>query len=346
MPMTPDISDILDKYSVDIEHTIREILDTAPSFIRGVISYHFGWVDQTFEAASSERGKMLRPTLCLLVFDALTGSHAAALPVAAGLEMIHNFSLIHDDIEDGDWERRGRPTAWTIWGKPLAINVGDFLYTLAFDTVCRLDSTIFSAEKILSVQRLVTESCLTLTAGQDLDLRFEQIRDVSTEMYIDMVYKKTGALLEAAVLAGAMLGTSDEAVISNYREFAQNIGIAFQIRDDILGIWGDTTKTGKSADNDLRRKKKTLPVIYTLSKSGGQRHESLHRLYADPEPLSDTQIEFVRDSLEWAKAYDYAQSSADAYIENAFAALHQVGVSNQAQSQLETIARFLVYRSH
>jgi geranylgeranyl diphosphate synthase type I len=344
--MTPDINNILDKYSVEIEHTLREALSTAPSFIRGVISYHFGWVDQDFEAASFERGKRLRPTLCLLVFDALTGSHTAALPVAAALEMIHNFSLIHDDIEDDDLERRGRSTAWAIWGKPLAINVGDFLYTLAFNSICRLEPTIFSSEKILSVQRLITEACLTLTAGQDLDLRFEQTRDVSTEMYIDMVYKKTGALLEAAVLAGAMLGTSDETVISNYREFAHNIGIAFQVRDDILGIWGDTTKTGKSVDNDLRRKKKTLPVIYTLNKSTGQRRESLHRLYTGPEPLSDAQIEFVRDSLAWARASNFAQSSANAYIENAFTALHQIGISNQAQSELETIAKFLVYRSH
>ncbi len=342
----PGINGILNKYTSDIERAIKDALTGAPPFIRGVINYHFGWVDQNFEPASFESGKMLRPTLCLLVFDALTGSHKDALPVAAAIEMIHNFTLIHDDIEDNDLERRGRPTAWAIWGKPLAINVGDFLYTLAFKCTYQLNSTQFTAERTLATLGLITESCLKLTAGQDLDLRFEQIQDVSTDMYLDMVYKKTGALLEAAVLSGAILGAADEEIIKNYRAFARNIGLAFQVRDDILGIWGDVAKTGKSTDNDLRRKKKTLPVIYTLNKSTGQRREKLRALYANPEPLSDAQIEFVRESLKWADACNYAQNKANGYIETAFSALNRINVSNQAQSELEAVAKFLVYRSH
>lgn len=339
-------NEIVKKYLSDVENTIKEALDVAPAFIHGVISYHFGWVDQNFKPVEFERGKMLRPTLCLLVFDALTGDYKDALPVAASLEMIHNFTLIHDDIEDNDLERRGRPTAWSIWGKPLAINVGDFLYTLAFNCMYQLDRNKFASEKIFSVQHLINNHCLDLTMGQDLDLRFEQIQDVSTDMYIDMVYKKTGALLEAAILSGAMLGTSDEQVIHYYRQFAQNIGIAFQVRDDILGIWGDTSKTGKSTDNDLRRKKKTLPVIYMLNKVTGQRHKELRQLYASAELLSDAQVEFVRECLEGVDAYAYAQSMADTYVDNAFTALNKIDISNQAQSELEAIAKFLVHRSH
>jgi geranylgeranyl diphosphate synthase type I len=339
-------NEILSKYAPDIETAIKEALYVAPPFMRGVISYHFGWVDQEFKPANFERGKTLRPTLCLLVFEALTGNHQDALPLAAAIEMVHNFTLIHDDIEDNDLERRGRPTAWAIWGKPLAINVGDFLYTLAYDCIYQLDPTKFVSERIFAVQRLITTACLQLTIGQDLDLRFEQTHDVSTNMYIDMVYKKTGALLEAAIVSGASLGSSDKAVIGHYREFAQNIGIAFQVRDDILGIWGDSAQTGKSSDNDLRRKKKTLPVIYTLNKSVGGRREQLQKLYVNLEPLTDTEIEFVRESLDWADAYDYAQQTAASYIEDAFSALNQVNVTNQAQSELKAIARFLVDRTH
>jgi len=165
-------------------------------------------------------------------------------------------------------------------------------------------------------------------------------------MYISMVYKKTGALLEASIVSGATLGTSDEQLIQNYREFAQNIGIAFQVRDDILGIWGDTAQTGKSADNDLRRKKKTLPVIYTLNSAEGQRRKRLHALYASPDPLLDEyQIEFVRQSLEWARAHTYAQDIADTYIETAFSALNKINITNPAQSEIENIAKFLVHRS-
>ena len=340
------INEILNKYVSDIENTIKGMLKVAPTFIHGVISYHFGWVDQNFRPIEFERGKMLRPTLCLLVFDALTGGHKDALPIAAALEMIHNFTLIHDDIEDNDLERRGRPTAWSIWGKPLAINVGDFLYTLAFNSMYQLDLNKFTPEKILSVQRLVNNYCLDLTMGQDMDLRFEQTQDVTTDMYLEMVYKKTGALLEAAILSGAMLGTSNQEIINHYRQFAQNIGIAFQVRDDILGIWGDTSKTGKSTDNDLRRKKKTLPVLYTLNKVTGQRQTDLSQLYASSELLSDAQIEFVRDCLEWADAHNYAQNMANNYIDNAFTALNKIDISNQAQLELETIAKFLVHRSH
>jgi len=344
--MTSDINTILNKYTLEIEQTIKDALGVAPPFIHGVVSHHFGWVDENFEPANFEKGKMLRPTLCLLVFEALTDSHKDALPVAAALEMVHNFSLIHDDIEDGDKARRGRPTAWTVWGQPLAINVGDFLYTLAFHTLADLDPAKFPAERILAVQRLITESCLVLTMGQDLDLRFEQIQDVSTEMYLDMVYRKTGALLEASMLSGAILGTTDKEIINNYQEFARNIGIAFQVRDDILGIWGDSAKTGKSADNDLRRKKKTLPVLYTLGKVTGQRRENLRALYVDPNPLSDGQIEFTRECLTQTDAYGYAQNQANIYIENAFSALNRINISNQAQSEIEAIARFLVERSY
>jgi len=343
--MASDINNILARYVADIEQSIKNTLTAAPPFIHGVISYHFGWANQNFEPARYDSGKMLRPVLCLLVFEALTGHHRDALPAATSVEMVHNFSLIHDDIEDGDTERRGRPTAWTIWGKPLAINVGDFLYTLAFNTIYQLDSSRFSAEQILAVQRLIIESCLVLTAGQDLDLRFEQNQQVTTAMYLDMVYKKTGALLEAAILAGATLGTTDRTIINHYRNFAHNIGIAFQVRDDILGIWGDTSQTGKSADNDLRRKKKTLPVIYLLNKADGERQARLQSLYATPDPLTDDQVEFVRRNLEWAGAHQYAQNKADGYIEDAFSALNQIKISNQAQAELETIAQFLVQRS-
>jgi geranylgeranyl diphosphate synthase type I len=330
---------------LDIGQTIKDVLTGAPPFIQGVISYHFGWVDQNFEPADFEKGKFLRPTLCLLVFEALTGSYQDALPVAAAIEMIHNFTLIHDDVEDNDLQRHGRPTAWAIWGKPLAINIGDYLYTLAFHCLHQLDLTKFPPERVLSVLRLVSESCLVLTTGQDLDLRFEQVQDVSTEMYLDMVYRKTGALLEAAVLSGAILGAGDSEILENYRAFARNIGIAFQVRDDILGIWGDSAMTGKSRDNDLRRKKKTLPVIYTLNEISGPSKKTLKLFYNAPGPLSDEQIQVVRACLEQARAYQYTQKLADHYIHKAFTALNKISISNQAQSELEAIARFLVDRT-
>jgi geranylgeranyl diphosphate synthase type I len=340
------IEQILSKYASDIDDTIKCLVDEALPMVGGIIGYHFGWVDQDFQQTRVQRGKMFRPTITLLVYEAITGSYKQALPVAAAIEMIHNFSLLHDDIEDNDVERRGRPTAWTIWGQARAINVGDYLYSLAYKGLHQLDTTQIPPERIFAVQRIVNEACLKLTEGQDLDLEFETRQDVSTEMYLDMVYKKTGALVEAAILSGAKLATSDEHVIQNYYDFARNIGLAFQIRDDVLGIWGDTAKTGKSTANDLRQKKKTLPVIYMLGQSTGSRCEKLQAYYTKPEPLSDIEIDFVRECLEETGAHTYAQGVAESYRQKAFTALDRIGTANQAQAELKTIAEFLINRSY
>jgi len=254
--------------------------------------------------------------------------------------------VLHDDIEDNDVERRGRPTAWTIWGQPLAINAGDYVFSMAYKALHLLDPVQIPLERILDIHKLVNNACLKLTEGQDADIRFETLQDVTTQMYLDMVYKKTGVLVEAAILSGAKLATSDESVVKNYADFAQNIGLAFQIRDDVLGIWGDTAETGKSAENDIRKKKKTLPVLYTLGKVSGERKDKLRAYYAQPEPLSDLEIEFVRECLEWAGARDYAQGVAEDYRQKSFAALDRIGTHNQAQSELKKIAEFLINRSY
>jgi len=340
------ITTILGKYTPVIEQALQAALADTPEFLGNVVRYHFGWVDQNFVPAQSDSGKRLRPVLCLLVFEALTGEVAPVLPAAISLEMIHNFTLLHDDIEDNDRERRGRPTVWAVWGQPLAINAGDYLYTLAFKTLYQLDTAAFPPARLFAVQRLIANACLELTTGQDLDLRFERLQNVTPAMYLDMVFKKTGALLEAAVLAGATLATDRPDVLENYRQFADNIGIAFQIRDDILGIWGDSARTGKSADNDLRRKKKTLPVLYTLEQAAAPRRQQLQALYASEQPLTADEIAFVRDCLEETGARQYAQHTADGYIERAFAALQRLNIVNQPQTDLETIARFLIDRAY
>ncbi|MBN1992793.1 MAG: polyprenyl synthetase family protein [Anaerolineae bacterium] len=338
------INQIVAKYAADIDNTIKRLVNETPPFMRGIIGYHFGWMDENFQPTTSKRGKMLRPVISLLVYEAITGNYQDALPVAASIEIIHNFSLLHDDIEDNDVERRGRPTAWTIWGQPAVINAGDHLYSLAYKALYQLDPAKIAPERIFAVLRVVNEACLRLTEGQDLDLKFETIQNVSTGMYLDMVYKKTGALIEAAILAGARLATADEDIIQNYSDFAHNIGLAFQIRDDVLGIWGDSKQTGKSAVNDLRRKKKTLPVIYMLDQIDGARQKKLEAYYATPEPLSAPEIEFVRECLALVEAQHYAQGVADNYKQKSFAALAKIGASNQAQSDLRTMTEFLINR--
>ncbi len=345
-----EIKQILSKYIGDIDRTIKHLVDQSPPSMAGIIGYHFGWLDQDFRPANFSRGKMFRPTMCLLVYEAIAGEYRPALPVAAAIEIIHNFSLLHDDIEDNDVERRGRPTAWTIWGQPLVINIGDYVNLMAYRSLHLLDPTEIPVERILEMHRLLNDASIRLTEGQDADIRFETMPDVSTEMYLEMVYKKTGVLVECAILSGAKLATTDPDIIQNYSDFAQNIGLAFQIRDDVLGIWGDSAETGKSSQNDIRKKKKTLPILYTLAEVSGDRKEKLKAYYAQPDPLSDEQIEFVRECLEWADARHYAQGVAEEYRQKSFDALDRIEKitlgSAQARSELKLIAEFLINRSY
>lgn len=345
-PQSSTVNHILTRYTAEVETTIQQVLANTPPRLQNMVKYHFGWLDQNLQPSDSGRGKMLRSTLNLLVFEALTGGYKEALPVAAALEMIHNFSLLHDDVEDNGTERRGRATVWTIWGKSRAINAGDFLFSMAFHCLHQLDTTTFAPETILTVFRQFSHTCGVLVAGQDADMRFEDRLDVSTDMYLEMISQKTAALIELAMVSGATLATSDQTIVNHYRQFAHNIGLAFQVRDDILGIWGEATETGKSTTDDLRYKKKTLPIIYMLTKVEGDRADKLRAYYTRPEPLTEVEIEVVRDCLAWARAYDYAQTITRQYHEAAFAALDNLQVTNEAQTGLITLAKFLVDRTY
>lgn len=345
-PSQAAIKQILSRYTDAIEATIADNLSDVLPDLGNIIRYHLGWIDENCQPATKGRGKMLRPTIHLLVYEAITGQVNTALPTAAFLEMLHNFSLLHDDIEDNDRERRGRPTAWVIWGQPRAINVGDALFSLAFQALHRLDMTMLPPETVLAVFRMMSDVCVTLIQGQELDMNFERRLDVTPDMYLDMIYRKTGALIEAAVLGAVKLATSDEMLTQHYQEFASNIGLAFQIQDDILGIWGDADKTGKSADNDLRNKKKTLPIIYMLTQARGGHAEKLKLCYSSTEPLSELDIAFVRDCLASTKAYEYTKDVAAQYYEQAFTALNKIDIANEAQTGLKTLAHFLSTRTH
>ena len=206
----------------------------------------------------------MRPLLGLLAYASITGDYEPALPGAAAVELGHNFSLVHDDIEDADVERRHRPTLWSLHGIPQAINTGDAVFVLSRIALHRLTELGFSDHKVLRLMRLYDETCLALCEGQYIDIWTSDHDDPMTvELYFDMIGRKTAALISAAIEAGALLATDDEAVIARYRAFGWALGLAFQLNDDLLGIWGDEQATGKEP-SDLARHKKTLPVMYAF----------------------------------------------------------------------------------
>jgi geranylgeranyl diphosphate synthase type I len=230
-----------------------------------MLAYHMGWIGEG--AGREATGKRIRPLIFLLATASVGADWETSLPAAAAVELVHNFSLVHDDVQDNSEKRRGRPTVWTKWGVPMAINVGDALFVIANQAVMDLIKT-HPASTVVRAATILHDTCLDLTRGQFLDMSYEERNDLNLEDYWPMVGGKTSALLSACTHLGALLGGAGEAEQEAYRQFGYHLGLAFQVQDDILGIWGDETVTGKSAASDLVEGKNSLPVLFALGKHG------------------------------------------------------------------------------
>src|SRR4030081_2724127 len=287
---------LLEARVASIDEEIRSLLTqpepALPPFY-GMMLYHLG-----LDAARPRGGKRLRPLLCQLVFEALAGAGQAqrVLPAAAAIELLHNFTLIHDDIEDQDPARHHRPTVWSVWGVPQAINAGDGMFAVSRLAVQRLRG--FPAERVLAFAKLVDEACVRICEGQFLDISFETRTDVTTERYRAMAAKKTGALFAAAAQGAALLATDDGTVRETLARFGDAFGQAFQAHDDLLGIWAPTERTGKVEMNDLTKRKKTLPVVLGFERAQGKTRERLTALFAPAAPLSSGSVEQIREILD------------------------------------------------
>ncbi|TMB57930.1 MAG: polyprenyl synthetase family protein [Chloroflexi bacterium] len=306
MDIGVEFSDLLG----EIEDEMRSVLDMQEGHARPLyemLAYHLG-LDQP----DGPRGKRIRPLLGLLAYQTLTGKYQDALPAAAAVELGHNFSLVHDDIEDSDRERRHRPTLWAVWGVPLAINAGDALFALSRLALYRLmDAEGYEPQKLIDLMKVYDETCLALCEGQYLDISFERRLDVTVDEYMEMIGKKTAALLAASVQAGAMVATGDPEVGEMYRRFGYDLGIAFQIADDLKGTFWASAASGKREAGDVRKRKKTFPLIWALQHAGDDDRSRLGAIYqpviratdgsGPPDAdgaLSDEQVEEVLAILE------------------------------------------------
>lgn len=230
-----------------------------------MLAYHMGWIGEG--AGPKARGKRIRPTILLLSTAASGGDWKKALPAAAAVEFVHNFSLIHDDIEDNSQYRRGRLTVWAKWGLSQGVNAGDALFTLSHLAIHRLADQL-SPEKTLESAKLLLETCLALTKGQFLDISFETRSEISIAEYLTMIEGKTAALFAACAQLGSLIANCERTRQAHFHRFGKSLGLAFQVVDDLLGIWGDEALTGKSTSSDLVSGKKTYPVILGLQASG------------------------------------------------------------------------------
>ncbi len=271
-----------------VEVEMAAVLASRPEEVDlyGMLRYHLGWLSAAFEplsAAEVQRfgGKKLRGALCLLAGEAAGGAPEAALPAAAAVEFIHNFSLIHDDLEDQDPERRHRPTVWRLWGVPRAVNAGSNMQALVHEAALRLRDRGASAEDTLAVVGALSRAMLAMTEGQALDLAWQDRWDLTVDDYLRMAAGKTAALTEAATWCGAAVASVDARVRDAFARFGHAFGMAFQARDDYLGIWGCGEQTGKPVGADIRQGKRSLPMVHALSRpeaiAAGILREALER---------------------------------------------------------------------
>ena len=312
-----------------------------------MLRYHLGWTDEHFQPLSSlaPQGKAIRPTLCLFACEALGGNWRAILPAAAALELIHNFSLIHDDIQDGDLERRHRPTVWALWGQPCALVAGNTMSSLADIVSLSLGDRGIDKIKALKAAALLSRSYLEMIEGQCLDLSFEGRMDITLKEYLTMVSQKTGALIRCSMELGALLATEDEDVIAAFGRCGGLLGRAFQIQDDMLGIWGDEETTGKAAGNDIRRKKKSFPVVHALQRSHGEAQGALKDVY-NKASLDDEDVQQVLAILEETGAQENAHQTTQEMTHLALKEVENLEFPPWAWREIEGLVEFLNTRRY
>ena len=255
-----------------------------------MLQYHMGWEGDG--AGKAAQGKRIRPMLALLFGQMCNLSVENLLPFCSSIELLHNFSLIHDDIEDRDEKRRGRDTLWKIWGIPQAINTGDLLFSLSTKSMLRATGKL-PDKAILSAIDQFQLTCNRLTAGQFLDMKFENMPVVAPALYLEMIKGKTAALLGYCTMLAAILAEKSASEIEAYFQFGEALGIAFQIQDDYLGVWGDIGKTGKANHGDLIARKKSYPILLGLANKA-----EFFNLWNKIEDISERDAEKMANLLE------------------------------------------------
>lgn len=369
MTITSGIQETLQRYQSNILEAMRHALQqgsanllptqaTDLTTFYGQMQYHLGWVDSNFSPITGNPGKLLRPTLLLLAYEAAgawglangdepsTDYLRRALPAAAALEITHNFTLIHDDIVDGDTERRHRPTLWSVWDSSQGINAGDGMFALGRLSLWDVLQEGVEADIAVRLAAVLDRACLVISEGQFLDLNFEQRQDISVAMYLDMIGRKTAALMSCATEMGGLLGARDPATIESLHNFGFEIGLAFQVRDDVLGIWASMAELGKTSAGDIYRRKKSLPILHAIEHANEQDRQVLQQIYQQIAPITEKEVEAVLSIFTSVNTREYCMAFLSQQCMRARQALDKVprlnnATANRALEDMETLIHFV-----
>lgn len=326
------VMDILKEYSESIDNEIEASLSTIdPSKLCEAS-------DHLIKAG----GKKLRPALVVLSCEAVGGRSKDALKTAASMELIHTFSLIHDDIMDKDEMRRGKPSVHMLWGEPMAILAGDTLFSKAFETVLKTDITNLPPQRVVYALKTVVDSCIKICEGQALDIGFEGKLDVKEDEYLTIIYKKTAALIAAATKAGAILGGGTDEQIEAISEYGRLIGMAFQIQDDYLDVVSVEEDIGKPVGSDIVEGKMTLMVVHALANASKEDKSRLISI------LESNNEDLVVDAIEIFNKYGSIEYTRNIALDNVKTAKELLNVleDSEAKESLKLIADFVLERTH
>jgi geranylgeranyl diphosphate synthase type I len=330
----------LDRAKRRVEPELRAAVARLDPGNRAIAAYHLGWTEADGTPRTASGGKAVRPAMALLAAEATGAGPEAGLPAAVAVELVHNFSLIHDDLMDGDRERRHRATVWALWGVPAAVLAGDALLALAQEVL--LDAGPLGPEAAARLNRAVAE----LIRGQTEDLAFESRAWVGLDECRRMAAGKTGALLAASAGTGAQLAGADREVIAALSRYGEHVGMAFQLVDDVLGIWGDPALTGKPVLSDLRSRKKSLPVTYVLGRQDAAAG-ALAEWLAEPDrerALTEAQLHRIAQLIEQAGGRAWALAEAEREVGLAVRAVESVPLAEPARAELIGLTRYLTRR--
>ncbi|MDN3357343.1 family 2 encapsulin nanocompartment cargo protein polyprenyl transferase [Actinomadura sp. DC4] len=322
-----------------VEPALRAAVDTLPSSMRLVAGHHYGWWDERGEPVQAAGGKAIRPTLTLLAAEAVGGDPAVAVPAAVAVELVHSFSLLHDDVMDGDRTRRHRPTTWAAFGVGPAILGGDALLTLAFDVLAASDHPAAA-----DGMRRLSAAVQDLVDGQSADMAFETRADVDLRECLTMAEGKTAALLGCACALGAFYGGRPD-LVPGLGAFGDRLGLAFQLVDDLLGIWGDPEVTGKAVYADLRQRKKSLPVVAALTSNTPAGHEFAD-LYHRETSLTDDELVHAAGLIELAGGRTWCRRKADDLLTEALSHLRSTAPADRPAAELTALADLVTRRDH
>ena len=332
------------RYQISLEEEMRETFAGQDGLLFEMLRYQLGWVEADGTPRSGLSGNGLHPALCLLSCEALSGDHRPGLIPAAAVELVHNYSLIHEDVQSGSPNRGPRPSVWWVWGPGQAINAGDGMHALGRLALMRLEQDGHPVPRVLEAMHILDQACLKMCEGQHMDLSFQDRLDVGVGPYLKMAAARTGALVSCAMGLGALVATaSPEApdVVEKFQQCGTNLGVAFQISEDLREL--RETSPDQAHSGNVAIKKKLLPIVYTLESGEMKARRELGTLYFK-RILEPQDVVRIGEILEEQGALDSCVGRVEEYCQTALNALEGTDLSSWGRAQLEQMCTDLTGR--